>query len=337
MKNTKINLIKLKSKVDINSIEMFHACLKYNAKLTPMINSELEQWPMYLDYWNQLVANKNIYSFKVKASFDGITLAGDYIKTSVKNSNNNRTIFLLHGITNTRYWIFKQAYLFLQAGYNVVWYDARNHGESDEAATTFGKNESSDLQDVINYIVKEYQPENIIIYGFSLGSATVIMWSDIYHKHPNHNNDNIKLLMCDSTFAHLEQSYVEQINNYNFIPTNLAMKIFHKQITKMTGFTNLSLLQPIKYLRYIPNIPVLFLHGQSDRFISYTNSQELYREKIRYEHPIKSKIYLIKEALHGQSFLVGDNPEATIIDEYEQPQDKKISELVLDYINQIIK
>lgn len=337
MKNTKINLIKLRSKVDIDSIEMFHACLKYNTKLTPLVDIELEKWPIYLDYWNELVKNKNIHSFKVKSTFDQITLVGDYIKSPIKNSNNNQTIFLLHGITNTRYWIFKQVYIFLQAGYNVVWYDARNHGESDEAATTFGKNESLDLQDIIDYIVKKYQPKNMIIYGFSLGSATVIMWSDIYHKHSNHNNDNIKLLICDSSFAHLEQSYIEQINNYSFIPTNLAMKLFHKQIKKMTGFTDSSLLQPIKYLKHIPKLPVLFLHGQSDFFISYTNSQELYREKIRYEQPIKSKIYLVKEALHGQCFLIGDNPQATIFDEYNQPQDKKISELVLDYINQVIK
>ncbi|MDQ7983245.1 MAG: alpha/beta hydrolase [Spiroplasma sp.] len=336
MKNTKINFFKLKRRVDIDSIEMFHACLKYNTKLTPMVEFELNKWPIYLEYWNQLVANKNIHSFKVQSSIDKITLVGDYITTPVKNNNNNRTIFLLHGITNTRYWIFKQVYTFLQAGYNVVWYDARNHGESDEAPTTFGKNEAWDLQDIIDYIVKNYQPKNMIVYGFSLGAASVVMWSDVYHQKPNKNNNNIRLLIADSTFAQLEQSYIEQINNYSFIPTNLAMKLFHHQIKKMTGFADLSTLQPIKYLKYIPKIPILFLHGQSDYFISYTNTQELYNEKIRYEEPIKTKVYLVKEAIHGQCFLIGDNPQATIFDEYNQPQDKKISELVLDYIDQII-
>lgn len=331
MKNTNINILKLRSNVDIDSIEMFHACLLYNTKFQPMIKKELVKWPMYLAYWDKLIKNKKIFNFKVKTTIDNITIIGDYIETPVKNHNNNKTIFLLHGITNTRYWIFKQVYVFLEAGYNVVWYDARNHGESDASSTTFGKKESHDLQDVINFISKKYNPENIILYGFSLGSASIIMWSELYKKFPE--NHLIKLLICDSTFSELEQAYIDKINDHTFVPTNFMVNIFRKSIKKSTGITDLTLLQPIKYLKYSSNLPVLFLHGKGDTFVSYTNTETLYDEKIRYEQPVKSKMFLIDKALHGQSFLLGDNG-VNIYDEYNQKHKEKLSNLVLDYIDQ---
>lgn len=34
-------------------------------------------------------------------------------------------------------------------------------------------------------------------------------------------------------------------------------------------------------------MPMLFLHGQNDHFINYTNANELFQEKIRYEIPKK--------------------------------------------------
>ncbi|MGL5268185.1 MAG: alpha/beta hydrolase [Spiroplasma sp.] len=331
MKNTNINLLKLRKNVDIDSIEMFHACLVYNIKFQPLIEKELEKWPMYLDYWHSLVKNNNITNFKVKTTIDNLTIVGDYITTPIKNHNNNKVIFLLHGITNTRYWIFKQVYIFLEAGYNVVWYDARNHGESDAAPTTFGKKESHDLQDVINFICEKYHPKNIIIYGFSLGSASIIMWSELYSKFPN--NKNIKLLICDSTFAELEQAYIDKINDYTLVPTKFMVNLFRTTIKKTTGIGDLTELQPIKYLKNIPKLPIIFLHGKNDSFINYTNSEELYNEKIRYEQSIKSKIFIIDKAMHGQSFLVGDNG-VTIYDEFNQEHNKKISKLILDYINQ---
>lgn len=331
MKNTNINILKLRSSVDIDSIEMFHACLIYNTRYQPIIKKELNKWPMYLDYWNSLVKNNNIFRFEVKTTIDNLNIIGDYIKTSIKNQNNDKVIFLLHGITNTRYWIFKQAYVFLEAGYNVVWYDARNHGESDASPTTFGKKEAHDLQDVINFICEKYSPKNIIIYGFSLGSATIVMWSELYKKFIN--NERIKLLICDSTFAELEQAYIDKITNHTFIPTNFMVNVFRKAIKKTTGISDLKQLQPIKYLKYIPNLPVLFLHGKSDSFVSYTNSEELYNEKIRYEEAVKSKIFIIDKAIHGQSFLLGDNG-VNIYDEFNQKHKEKISNLILNYIEQ---
>lgn len=68
------------------------------------------------------------------------------------------------------------------------------------------------------------------------------------------------------------------------------LKLSRKKAQKTFGVDGLQEIQPIKYLKLIPDMPVLFLHGQNDHFINYTNANELFQEKIRYEIPKKKFI-----------------------------------------------
>jgi len=75
-----------------------------------------------------------------------------------------------------RYSILYLAKPFYEEGYNVLVYDARNHGSSDITATTFGKNEARDLLAVIKYLKTRYK-ENILEYaliGNSMGASTIL-------------------------------------------------------------------------------------------------------------------------------------------------------------------
>ena len=335
MKQSSINRIKLKQKVDINSIAMFKACLQYNSHSQPKIKIELAKWLIYFDYWKYLEKHENVNDFFIKTSTDNLTLYGNFLRSPLKNENNNKAIILLHGITNTRFWIFKQAFTFLRAGYNVIWYDARNHGESDAASTTFGLKESQDLQDIIDYCCQNYPQETTALglYGFSLGGATVIMWSNLYEKHSI--NTKVKFIISDCTFSRLDRTYSEKLNNYLFLPTKLMLKLGRKTAQKSFGVEGLEEIQPIKYLKLIPNVPMLFLHGQNDHFINYTNAHELFQEKIRYETPKKSCLYTIRDANHGQSFLIGDL-ENSVVNEYNSVTNKTISKVTLEFVNKWI-
>lgn len=334
MKQSTINRLKLKNKkVNINSIEMFKACLEYNIQYEPKIKMELVKWPIYLQYWQYLEKTNAIIPFTIKTTTDNLTLNGDFIRSPTINDNNKTTMILLHGITNTRFWIFKQASIFLRAGYNVIWYDARNHGASDAAPTTFGLKEAQDLQDIINYSCTNY-PDNTVnlgLYGFSLGGATATIWTKLYHQYEI--NKKVKLIIADCTFSRLDRTYYEKLNNYAFLPTNLMLNWIHKKAQKTFGIAGLQELQPIKYLKLVPELPMLFLHGQADKFINYTNSQDLYEEKKRYENTKKSTIYTILGANHGQTFLIGDF-EQTVVNAHNLVIDQTISNLTLAFIEQ---
>jgi predicted alpha/beta-fold hydrolase len=90
-------------------------------------------------------------------------------------------------------------HLTLQRGYQVVTYDARNHGLSGKSFTTLGQIEACDLQDIIDYVKKKYQPEKIGLYGFSMGAATLIFWIGYF---ANYSNSEVVFAICEAPFDH---------------------------------------------------------------------------------------------------------------------------------------
>ena len=90
------------------------------------------------------------------------------------SKNNQKILIFCHGVTNNRWSLFYTMHLALQMGYQVISYDARNHGLSTKSYTSLGQSEASDLQDVINYVRKKYHPVKIGLYGFSMGATTCL-------------------------------------------------------------------------------------------------------------------------------------------------------------------
>jgi pimeloyl-ACP methyl ester carboxylesterase len=88
--------------------------------------------------------------FTIITTADNLTLYGTVVKPVLVNENNKKAVIFCHGLTNNRWALFYCMHLVLQMGYQVVTYDARNHGLSTKSATTLGQMEASDLQDVIN-------------------------------------------------------------------------------------------------------------------------------------------------------------------------------------------
>jgi len=111
--------------------------------------------------------------FSVITTRDELVLCATIIRPLILNNNNNKVVIFCHGLTNNRWSLFYTMHLALQRGYQVVSYDARNHGLSEKSFTTLGQTEACDLQDVVDYVKKNYQPEKIGLYGFSMGAATL--------------------------------------------------------------------------------------------------------------------------------------------------------------------
>jgi len=125
----------------------------------------------YFDFLEKLGLKED---FSVITVHDGLVLYATIIRPILVNENNNKVVIFCHGLTNNRWSLFYSMHLALQRGYQVVSYDARNHGVSDKSFTTLGQIEACDLQDVIEHVKKKYQPEKIGLYGFSMGASTLI-------------------------------------------------------------------------------------------------------------------------------------------------------------------
>ncbi|MEM1444006.1 MAG: alpha/beta fold hydrolase, partial [Verrucomicrobiota bacterium] len=94
------------------------------------------------------------------------------------------TILLLHGRGGRKedmLWIAKRL---VAADFRCVVYDARAHGQSEGDFCTFGKNESLDVEAVIDQVSEHLRQRNettgpVGIFGISLGAAVALQSGDI--------------------------------------------------------------------------------------------------------------------------------------------------------------
>ena len=75
-------------------------------------------------------------------------------------------VVLMHPVRGDRRTMLPRARMLARAGYSVLLFDFRGHGESDDGKMSGGHSERGDLQGAIDY-VKE---RGIGLLGFSLGS-----------------------------------------------------------------------------------------------------------------------------------------------------------------------
>ena len=110
------------------------------------------------------------YEDVVMAAAGGVTLRGWYIP-----SENGAAIIAIHGADGNRNQLVGHAQFLAQAGYGVLLYDLRAHGESD--GTLFPMtDDSQDVAPAVAYLQgrKEIDPERIGAVGLSLGAEVIL-------------------------------------------------------------------------------------------------------------------------------------------------------------------
>ena len=97
---------------------------------------------------------------------DGHTLGGWY--STVDGAKG--CVILLHGIMVNKSYLLNEAGALRQAGYNVLLFDFRAHGSSSGLATTFGVDETDEVEQAFRY-ARQRGNKKIVLYGSSLGAV----------------------------------------------------------------------------------------------------------------------------------------------------------------------
>jgi pimeloyl-ACP methyl ester carboxylesterase len=165
---------------------------------------------------------------------------------------NSKVLLYLHGNSTNIGANVAHAHRFQQLGFSVLLIDYRGYGQSEGGFPR----ETTVYQDAAaawNYLVKqrEVSPQQIFIYGHSLGGAIAI---DLAVKHPEAAG-----LIVESSFTSVQQM-VEYQGHFRIFPVNLLLT------------------QRFNSLKKVPllKMPVLFIHGLSDSTIPFTMSKQLY-------------------------------------------------------------
>ena len=222
-------------------------------------------------------------------SMDGFTrLSGWLIPSTVGIAK--RTIICSHGYGGNRhhgeFLLFSKKLAAL--GYQVLLFDYRNAGESDGKMTTIGAKEKYDLLGAIEYI-KTIGDTSVVLYGISMGAATSLLAAGM--------TKDVEAVIADSPFSDLEDYLKENLPVWTKLPkypfTSLIMttipKVFKVDIQEAS---------PREALETIYPRPVLFIHGNGDSKIPYTESV-----KMAETHPDTFTIWVPEGTEHVMGYV----------------------------------
>ncbi len=201
--------------------------------------------------------------FKVTTD-DGVELEGWFIPCK---KNSQTTIVVLHGWGANRSDVLAST-LFLNADYNMVYFDFRNHGRSGGSKTSLSCLEVQDFLTVIRYLKyqkSEYAKE-MGVYGFSMGGAIAITGSSQVRE--------VKAVIAESPFSSFDHIVTRYAKIFYGIPSYLVPITLTFARIRL-GF-NPEKCAPIHWIDKLSPRPFFLIQGGNDLRMPVSEGQALY-------------------------------------------------------------
>lgn len=231
---------------------------------------------------------KSRYTRCYVRGFDNTPL---YCQVYLQKGKSQKWVVALHGYGGWGDTLDYAAQKFYDKGYNVVLPDLRGHGKSGGKYIGMGQLDSRDIINIISLIVKGDASAEIYLFGVSMGGAAALMTAS--EKLP----DNVKAVISDCSFDNANSIIAYELRHSFKLPSFPVVNIMDFVCIKKAKY-DLRLASPIDRVGYI-NVPVLFIHGDSDGLVPTKMVYRLYK-KAR----CKKALMIVKDAGHGVSALV---------------------------------
>lgn len=220
-------------------------------------------------------------------SRDGLMLHGIVIE-----NDPSKWAVLCHGYTGSAYQMSSFGEIFAEKGFSILAVDLRGHGSSEGAYRGMGWHDSFDVCDWAALIEERYKVRDIALFGISMGGATVMMASG--HKLPA----NVKVIIEDCGYSSIKAELKYNAKKSYHLPSFPLMN-FLSGVTKIkAGYSILNDGDAVAQVRQT-DIPILFIHGEEDRFVPFSMMNKLYKAaggpKMKFTVP---------GAAHGKSFAM---------------------------------
>ena len=212
-------------------------------------------------------------------SRDGLSLHGLYVP---QEEDSHLYAVICHGYGSSPHHMGNSAVSFYDMGFNLLLPAARAHEQSEGAYAGMGWPERLDVVDWINTLTEQDPDAQIILYGVSMGGATVMMVSG--EELPG----NVKCSVEDCGYSSVWDEFALQLQEMFGLPTfpvlNAASLVC--QIRAGYGFQEASAVKQLARTQ----LPMLFIHGEEDAFVPYSMLDVVYEacaspEKVRLSVP----------------------------------------------------
>ena len=186
----------------------------------------------------------------------------------VPNANSRKYAVVCHGYGCSGKGMRHRAWHFYNMGFNILLPDARAHGGSSGEMIGMGWPERRDIVDWIYEILKRDNEAEIILYGESMGAATVMMTAGEVLP------DNVKLVIEDCGYTDVWEEMSYSIKKKYKLPAFPIIPVASLLCKAKGGyrFRRASAVNQVKRCK----IPMLFLHAENDRVVPYPMVFRLY-------------------------------------------------------------
>ena len=250
---------------------------------------ENPNWKEYIDA-NQK-GREYIYSLKHEdlyiQSFDNLKLHALF----VPNTKQDKTIICVHGYkAKDGLYDFGQSAKFLYStGYNILFVDDRSHGYSQGKYIGFGVLDCKDINSWVNYLTNEYKQETIVLYGISMGAASVLNGSALV-------NDKVKGIVEDCGFASGYDEVKYQIKQMYHLPSFPLVQIANLELMLLAKYS-LKEKEAYRSIREYKG-KLLVIHGGNDHFVCTQDAYKIYENA-----NCDKNILIVEGASHAKSYL----------------------------------
>lgn len=231
---------------------------------------------------------------------DGLTLSGRYYH--VKDGAPLDIGF--HGYRSSAMTDFcGGSELSFQLEHNVLLVDQRSHGKSQGRTITFGIKERQDLLCWVHYAVERFGAEvQIILYGVSMGGATVLMASELELP------PNVKAIIADCPYSSPRDIILAVGKKMGFSPKLIwPFVVLGARVYGGFDINEVTAESAVRHAK----VPILIIHGEADGFVPHDMSRV-----IQEANPEKVARHTFPGADHGISYLVDTPGYQKIVTEF---------------------
>ena len=196
-----------------------------------------------------------------------ITTSDDFKLDAWYNTvpNAKGSVAMFHGHGGKKTGLLLEAASFRELGYNTLLVDLRAHGNSEGNTCTIGYNEGADVKAAYDYLQKSGE-KNIMLYGISLGAASVTKAMNDYEITPSK-------IILEMPFGSLSEAVVGRVKMMGLPPQPIStMLTFWGGVEH--GFWAFNM-KPVEYVKKI-KCPTLLQWGKNDPRVSEKETNELY-------------------------------------------------------------
>ncbi|MCA1773448.1 MAG: alpha/beta hydrolase [Halomonas sp.] len=212
-----------------------------------------------------VVAVEDLCSFNCQtihfATANGLSLEGWWFTTSYKHKG---YAVLTHGWGSNRMALLPLVPVLLEDGWNVLAFDVRNHGNSDEDTFSSMPRFAEDIDAALLWLHRNYDRRATVLIGHSVGAAATLLAAS--------RRRDITAVVSLSSFAHPANMMKRWLvkKKIPFFPLGWYVL---RYIERVIGY-RFEAIAPINTLARI-RCPVLLVHGDNDVVIPTQDAHQL--------------------------------------------------------------